>query len=211
MIFGFDDSLRELKKELKAAGMDMSYVKEWQKSYDRVKKQSAVLKTQYTQAKTNLEMVYQGLKEMEQKLIAGDSDLSVEVKGLKQYKSSFNQEFLIGKEDKEFHLTFATILVLGEKKISTQKDMLILQSEIENLLAVTKEALEKHWPEFRAMAYFYIERTDRDILDMPHSDKVAYVQRIYEDEFLKPMTQVLQSAFGDERAKNIMEVELWIC
>lgn len=210
-MFGFEDSLKDLKKELKTAGADVSFVKAWQKSYDKVRKQSAVLKAEYTKAKMDLESVYQSLKTMEQKLIAGDSDLSSEVKGLRQYKTSFNQEFLIGKEDKEFHLTFATILSLGEKKISAQKDMLILQSEIENLLAVTKEALEKQWPEFRAMAYFYIERTDRDIIDMPHTEKVAYVQRIYEDEFIKPMMQVLESALGDERAKLVMEVELWTC
>lgn len=210
-MFGFEDSLKDLKKELKAAGADVSFVKTWQKSYDKVRKQSAVLKAEYTKAKMDLDSVYQSLKTMEQKLIAGDSDLSSEVKELRQYKTSFNQEFLIGKEDKEFHLTFATILSLGERKISAQKDMLILQSEIENLLAVTKEALEKAWPEFRAMAYFYIERTDRDIIDMPHTEKVVYVQRIYEDEFIKPMMQVLESALGDERAKFVMEVELWTC
>lgn len=210
-MFGFEDSLKDLKKELKTSGADVSFVKTWQKSYDKVRKQSAALKAEYTKAKMDLESVYQSLKTMEQKLIAGDSDLSSEVKGLRQYKTSFNQEFLIGKEDKEFHLTFATILSLGEKKNSAQKDMLILQSEIENLLAVTKEALEKAWPEFRAMAYFYIERTDRDIIDMPHTEKVSYVQRIYEDEFIKPMMQVLESALGDERAKFVMEVELWTC
>ena len=210
-MFGFEDSLKDLKKELKTSGADVSFVKTWQKSYDKVRKQSAVLKAEYTKAKMDLDSVYQSLKTMEQKLIAGDSDLSSEVKGLRQYKTSFNQEFLIGKEDKEFHLTFATILSLGERKIFAQKDMLILQSEIENLLAVTKEALEKQWPEFRAMAYFYIERTDRDIIDMPHAEKVAYVQRIYVDEFIKPMVQVLESALGDERAKSIMEVELWTC
>ena len=210
-MFGFEDSLKDLKKELKTSGADVSFVKTWQKSYDKVRKQSAALKAEYTKAKMDLESVYQSLKTMEQKLIAGDSDLSSEVKGLRQYKTSFNQEFLIGKEDKEFHLTFATILSLGEKEISAQKDMLILQSEIENLIAVTKEALEKAWPEFRAMAYFYIERTDRDIIDMPHTEKVSYVQRIYEDEFIKPMMQVLESALGDERAKFVMEVELWTC
>lgn len=210
-MFGFEDSLKDLKKELKAAGADVSFVKTWQKSYDKVRKQSAVLKAEYTKAKMDLDSVYQSLKTMEQKLIVGDSDLSSEVKGLRHYKTSFNQEFLIGKEDKEFHLTFATILSLGERKISAQKDMLILQSEIENLLAVTKEALEKQWPEFRAMAYFYIERTDRDIIDMPHTEKVAYVQRIYGDEFIKPMMQMLESALGDERAKSVMEVELWTC
>ena len=56
-----------------------------------------------------------------------------------------------------------------------------------------------------------IERTDKDIIDMPHTEKIVYVERIYEDEFVKPMTQVLESAFGDARAKNVMEVELWTC
>ncbi|MBQ6812295.1 MAG: hypothetical protein IJP06_04205 [Agathobacter sp.] len=210
MFLGFEDSLRELKKELKAAGADMSFVKEWQKSYDKVRKQSSVLKTQYTQAKSDLESVYQNLKSVEQKLIASDLNLSVEAKTLKQYKTSFSHEFLIGKEDREFHLTFQTILSLFEKKLSSQKDVLILQSEVENLLAVTKEALEREWPAFRAMAYFYIERTDRDIIDMPHTEKIAYVQQIYEDEFVKPMMQVLQAAVGEERAKKVMEVELWI-
>lgn len=210
MFLGFEDSLRELKKELKAAGADMSFVKEWQKSYDKVRKQSSVLKTQYTQAKSDLESVYQNLKSVEQKLIAADLNLSVEAKTLKQYKTSFSHEFLIGKEDREFHLTFQTILSLFEKKLSSQKDVLILQSEVENLLAVTKEALEREWPAFRAMAYFYIERTDRDIIDMPHTEKIAYVQQIYEDEFVKPMMQVLQTAVGEERAKKVMEVELWI-
>lgn len=210
MFLGFEDSLRELKKELKAAGADMSFVKEWQKSYDKVRKQSSVLKTQYTQAKSDLESVYQNLKSVEQKLIAGDLNLSNETKSLKQYKTSFSHEFLIGKEDREFHLTFQTILSLFEKKLSSQKDVLILQSEVENLLDVTKEALEREWPAFRAMAYFYIERTDRDIIDMPHTEKIAYVQQIYEDEFVKPMMQVLQTAVGEERAKKVMEVELWI-
>lgn len=210
MFLGFEDSLRELKKELKAAGADMSFVKEWQKSYDKVRKQSSVLKTQYTQAKSDLESVYQNLKSVEQKLIAADLNLSVEAKTLKQYKTSFSHEFLIGKEDREFHLTFQTILSLFEKKLSSQKDVLILQSEVENLLAVTKEALEREWPAFRAMAYFYIERTDRDIIDMPHTEKIAYVQQIYEDEFVKPMMQALQTAVGEERAKKVMEVELWI-
>lgn len=210
MFFGFDDSLRDLKKELKAVGMDMPFVKDWQKSYDKVKKQSPVLQAQYTQAKSDLERVYEVLKDMEQQLIAGKNDMSAEGKLLRQYKNSFNHEFLIGKEDSEFHLTFQSILTLCEKKLSSQKDMLILQSEVENLLAVTKEAMEKEWPAFRAMAFFYIDRTDKDIEDLPHSDKVERVQRIYEDEFKKPMFQVLVDAFGEERARNVMEVELWI-
>ena len=43
----FDDSLKRLKKELKAAGADMAFVKNWQKSYDKVRKQSIVIEKQY--------------------------------------------------------------------------------------------------------------------------------------------------------------------
>ena len=84
-----------------------------------------------------------------------------------------------------------------------------MQSEVENILAVTEETLEKNWPDFRAMAYFYLDRTDRAIYDLPHADKVAEVNRIYEVEFLAPMKALLEKYLGEERAKQILEVELW--
>ena len=116
---------------------------------------------------------------------------------------------LIGKEDKEFHLTYQTILTLCSSGRKTQKEVLILQSEVENILAVTEEALQKDWPDFRAMAYFYLNRTDKEIFDLPHGDKVAEVNRIYEVEFLEPMRAVLSKSLGEERARQILEVDVW--
>lgn len=217
MFFG-EDSLRGLKKELKTAGADMSFVKGWQKSYDKVKKGCVQWESQYVQAKQELQKVHTQLKEMEQTLISIKSDFeNVELKSalgdfqkeLKKYQGHFNQEFLISKEDKEFHLTYDTILSLCANGVKEQKDVLILQSEVENILAVTEEALEKEWPSFRAMAYFYINRTDSEIFDLPHSDKVAEVNRIYENEFLKPMQQLLIACFGEEKANYILEVDVW--
>ena len=196
----------------------MSFVKGWQKSYDKVKKSSGQIKSQYTQAKKELDQVHVLLKKMEESLIAIKSDLqntsyksdiSQCANDLKKYQGHFNQEFLIGKEDKEFHLTYQTILDLCTKGCKEQKDVLILQSEVENILAVTEEALEKSWPDFRAMAYFYLNRTDREIFDLPHSDKVEEVERIYETEFLAPMRTVLTKCFDEERARQILEVEVW--
>ena len=217
MLFG-EDSLKGLKKELKNVGADMSFVKGWQKIYDKVKKGTKQIEMQYTQAKVELEQVHTVLKKMEQTLISIKADLqNPSYKGyitecardLKKYQGHFNQEFLIGKEDKEFHLTYQTILNLCAKGCGTQKEVLILQSEVENILAVTEEALEKNWPDFRAMAYFYLNRTDREIFDLPHSDKVAEVTRIYEKEFLNPMRTVLEKSLGEERARQILEVEVW--
>ena len=65
----FDDSLKELKKELKIAGADLSYVRQWQKVYDKVKKQKDTLEGQYVQVKQSLNDVYEALKELEKVLI----------------------------------------------------------------------------------------------------------------------------------------------
>ena len=208
MLFG-EDSLKGLKKELKATGADMSFVKGWQKSYDKVKKNCTQIEAQYTQAKQELEQVHTVLKQTEAILIARAGKLSECEKELKKYQGHFNQEFLIGKEDKEFHLIYQTILNLISDKRKTQREVLILQSEVENILAVIEEALAKNWPDFRALAYFYLNRTDRDISDLPHADKVAEVNRIYEVEFLKPMREELSACFGKERAKQILEVDVW--
>ena len=217
MLFG-EDSLKGLKKELKNAGADMSFVKGWQKSFDKVKKGSIQLETQYVQVKKELEQVHVLLKKMEQTLIsmkgnisnpACKAALSECARELKKYQGHFNHEFLMSKEDKEFHLTYGTILALCAKGLSEQKDALILQSEVENILAVTEEALDKEWPSYRAMAYFYLDRTDKEIYDLPHADKVVEVNRIYESEFLAPMRQVLTDCFGAEKANYILEVDVW--
>lgn len=210
MFFGFEDSLKDLKRELKTAGADMTFVKDWQKAYDKVRKQKGQLEETYNKAKKELETVYSALKAMEQMLITGNTDVCSMGRELKKYQNSFNHEFLISKEDADFYLIYQTILSLCEKKLTAHKDVLILQSEVENLLALTKEALEKEWPEFKAMAFYYIDRTDKELSDLPHIDKVAKVQRIYENEFIKPMYQVISTCFDEEKAKQIMEVELWI-
>ena len=217
MFFG-EDSLKGLKKEWKAAGADMSFVKGWQKSFDKVKKASVQIENQYTQVKTELNQVHTILKGMEQTLIGMKSDvanisyrntLNECAKELKKYQGHFNQEFLIGKEDKEFHLTYQTLLTLCAKGFKEAKDVLIMQSEVENILAVTEEALAKEWPSFRALAYFYLDRTDKEIVDLPHSDKVMEVNRIYEIEFLAPMRKVLTECFDEERANYTLEVDVW--
>ena len=193
----------------------MRFVKGWAKVFEKVKKASVQIGQQYTQAKLELEMVHSILKKMEQTLIemknnsVDTSRLNECAKELKKYQGHFNHEFLIGKEDKEFHLTYQTLLTLCAKGLKEKKDVLIVQSEVENILAVAEEALAKEWPSFRAMAYFYLDRTDRDILDLPHSDKVVEVNRIYETEFLTPMRNVLVECFGEEKANYTLEVDVW--
>lgn len=211
-MFGFDDSLKTLKRELKEAGADVTPVRDWQKNYDKVRKQTPVLEGQYQTARKELELVLAVLKQLEQYLIAGNVDrsgLENYMRELKKYQGHFNHEFLISREDTDFQSTYDSILKLSNKGIHSQSEALILQSEVENLLAVTVEALDKEWPDFRAMAFFYIERTDREIFDLPHADKVAKVLRIYENEFIKPIRDCMLEKLSEARVNQIMEDELW--
>lgn len=211
-MFGFDDSLKTLKRELKEAGADVTPIRDWQKNYDKVRKQTPVLEGQYQTARKELELVLAVLKQLEQYLIAGNVDrsgLENYTRELKKYQGHFNLEFLISKEDTDFQSTYDSILKLSNKGIHSQSEALILQSEVENLLAVTVEALDKEWPDFRAMAFFYIERTDRELFDLPHADKVAKVLRIYDNEFIKPMRDCMLEKLSEARVNQIMEDELW--
>ena len=54
MFLGFEDSLKAIKKELKVAGVDMSFIKTWQKTYDKVRKSYPQLEKEYHQAKSDL-------------------------------------------------------------------------------------------------------------------------------------------------------------
>lgn len=219
MFFIFGDSLKAWKKDLKASGADMSQVKSWQKVFDKIRRETPQMEKQYMDVKKKLESVYALLQNMEQVLIEskvnGNSmsdslmqkKLSEFCEEFKKYQNCFNHEFLISKEDTEFHLTYGTLLDLCE---SDDTNVLILQSEIENLMAITKEALEKEWPDFRAMTFYYFNRDDTEIFDLPHSDKIDKVARVYESEFLKPMRQMMMDCYGEEKANHIMEVDLWI-
>lgn len=212
MFLGFDDSLKSLKRDLKDSGVDMSFIRQWQKNYDKVRLQAPILESQYKTAKQELQTVLSLIMDMEQQLIGGVANkdsLSVFSKEMKKYQGHFNQEFLIGKADTDFQTTYVSIIKLCEKDISVKRNALILQSEIENLMAVTKEGLEKEWPDFRALAFFYIERTDREISELPHSEKLVKVKDIYEMEFNKPFREALMGRVDAIRIKEIMEEELW--
>jgi hypothetical protein len=212
MFLGFDDSLKSLKRDLKDAGVDFGFIRQWQKNYDKVRVQAPVLESQYQVAKQELQTVLSLIMDMEQQLIAGTvskESLAVFSKEMKKYQGHFNQEFLIGKADTDFQTTYVSIIKLCDKDMNVKGNALILQSEIENLMAVIKEAMGKEWPDFKALAFFYIERTDRELTELPHPEKTAKVKNIYEAEFNQPFRNALAGRINAIRIKEILEVELW--
>ena len=134
MFLGFDDSLKSLKRDLKDSGVDIGFIRQWQKNYDKVRVQAPVLENQYQVAKQELQNVLSLIMDMEQQLIAGTvskESLAVFSKEMKNYQGHFNQEFLIGKADTDFQTTYVSIIKLCDKDINVKGNALILQSEIE--------------------------------------------------------------------------------
>ncbi len=212
MFLGFDDSLKGLKKEWKDAGVDMSLVRTWQKSYDKVRVQRGVLQAAYERAKRELLEVQELLEGLEQQLIqktyTGDG-LQNTVHRMKGYLGHFDHEFLLGKADTDFQTTYDSIMRLCLRKDLDKGDAVILQSETENILAIIKEALDRKWPDFRALSFFYLEHTDKDLVDMPHQEKLILVRDVYQQEFLMPMENALRDGIDADRVRHLMEEDIW--
>lgn len=216
MFFGFWDALKPLRKELKVAGADMSQVKQWQKMYEKVKKQIPQIENHYWKVKSALEELKDILEKMENDLVYGkeqsnfawrnaiqvlDKKLKSYGKCLKNYENSFDHDFLIGKADTEFHLTYATLLKLCMEELTQEMEVILLQSEVENLMALVNEALEKPCPNFKALTFFLVEHSEKELEEFPHLEKLNTISVLYDVEFLSPMRSILLKAFSNTNSK----------
>ena len=212
-MFGEDRRIRELKKRLSQAGCDMEVVKNWQRQLERMQKQYPVQCQQFDNARKSLLEVEAYAKNIEALLVRRDAwtpdkkrELFSIQKELKKRKNTYIHEFLVSKEDKDFHLTYETIVKLIDQFDGSGDHAIILQSETENLLAMIKEDLEKEIPDMLALTYFYIVGSDRELVDLPPKERLEKIKRVYEMEFIRPMERQLTIA------KDMTEEQLhaWI-
>jgi len=195
MFLGFNESLKPLKQELKNAGADGSVVRDWMKTYDKVNTNYAKVEKLYLSERTKLMQLQQILKQMESYFTTGEEvkdKLVVGMGNLKALKDFAGHEFLIDKGNTEFTLTFSRLQKqsLQLEKYSNQ-ELLFLHSEVENLMDIVKEALEKEEPDLHALTYFELTQKSSMLSDLPHAQKIKKIRRIYESEFLKPMAEIL--------------------
>ena len=200
-MFGEDRRIRELKRRLSQAGCDMEVVKNWQRQLERMQKQYPVQCQQFDNARKSLLEVEAYAKNIEALLVRRDAwtpdkkrELFSIQKELKKRKNTYIHEFLVSKEDKDFHLTYETMIKLIDQFDGSGDHAIILQSETENLLAMIKEDLEKEIPDMLALTYFYIVGSDRELVDLPPKERLEKIKRVYEMEFIRPMERQLTIA-----------------
>lgn len=197
-MFGKDEELEKIKAALSAADVDMGAFRDWQKKYEKLNRQWQNVQTQYENARVATEWVNDATGQME-RMITGEKaydkkEFAQFLKEMKRRQNGFDHEFLISAEDREFHSTYDTIVRLGQKAYETADQRLILQSEIENLLALLRENLEKERPSAWKLAFYLMDHSEKDLADLPAGGKVTCVNQTYEEHFLKPILNLLMGA-----------------
>lgn len=205
-MFGRDEELEKIKAALAATESDMAAFKSWQKKYEKLNRQWQTERTKYETARAATEWVNGAARQMESMLTGEKAydkkEFAQIIKEMKRRQNGFDHEFLVSRGDREFHSTYDTIVRLGTRACEEQDQRLILQSEIENLLALTKEALEKEQPSAWKLAFYLMNHSEKELEDLPLGEKLTCIDRTYEEQFIKPIVTLLVGAIERVDAKR---------
>lgn len=202
----FDEELKLMKKAMQTADCDTSVVRAWLKLYERVKKQTAMTEDSYRVAREYIITIQECVKNLEQKIIEleWESDVLRETRKnacvkLGQLKGNYEHEFLVSSENQEYHLTYQTILNLGAQEC----DKIIFQSEVENLVALNQEILDRPTPNFYYLGFYETNRSVEDLSDLPYEEKMRKIGSLYEADFIHPIQKQLVIAI--QYADSLLE------
>lgn len=203
-----------IREALLAAGCDKGGLKLWQKKYERLIKQLPDMRKQYYNARTSTARVEELAKSMEKLIVqgapadrSGQKNFAEALRELKRLQGSFDNEFLISREDREFHSTYDSILKLGLKALEQEDQRLLLHSEIENLLSLVRENLEKPRPDLTQLAFFYQGHTDGELVDLPPADRLEKLAQVYREEMYAPIEELVLAAIplADSRMEELLK------
>lgn len=194
-MFGRDEEYSKVRTALLITGTNPSVVRDWQKRYDRLCRQWPGVKEQYENARATTEWVRDTAKRMES-MLTGETPYDKKaftqmIREMKRKQNTFDHVFIVSRSDHEFHSTYDTIVRLGAKACETQEQKLILQSEIENLLALTEEALQKERPSTWKLACYLTVHTGKKLEEMPMNQKLKELDDVYADEITQPVATML--------------------
>lgn len=207
-MFGRNGFVETVKAALIETQCDMEAFRRWQKQYDRLIKKRKETEEQYLCCRRRTLLVQQDAGQMERMLTDGSivdaKAFGRLLKELKQMRGKFDHEFLVSSEDQEFHSTYDTILRLGVRALASQDEKLLLQSEIENLLDLLKENLEKEQPPFAALAFYEQMGNTKQLEEVSPAERLSRIQTVYETEFCEPIMQILTKEIA--KAKRLAVV-----
>ena len=203
IIFGLNETGKRLKRALETTGANPQVIKPWLKKYNQIRRAAAPTEAHYQRVKKAVEQVREEAEQLEQQLIHGTITGAEERKAreiilahFKGCEAQLDYEFLVGTEDRDFHLTLQAIVTLGQGFPENGADPLLLQSEVENLLAMAAERLSREQPEPLLLACFYLDHKDRELEGMSASSQILYLEECFRREFAEPVMEEMKKALA---------------
>lgn len=198
-MFGRETEDSKLQKAMRLAGAEPSFIKTWFKNLERMRKTKSQTTNDYEGALGSTEKTLMILQEMESLLLHARDVLSDQErrsladyrKQLKQLQGKCDHIFMVSPDDREFHSTFDALLKLEPGRETNDQETLILQSEVENLLALSRECLDREKPEIAGLCYYGLTRSGRELEKLPPEERLEKIRRVYRNEFLERMREVL--------------------
>lgn len=214
-MFGIYDENKDLKNAIQQTGCNMGMVKEWQKSNEKMRKQMPAVQSRFENAKAALVQADEDIRRMEQLLQdrkgsskEDEKELANLLKDLQRLKGNWSHEFLVSTGDSEYITIYETILKVGNEFVSTGVKALILQSEVENLIALSDEILERKEPDMEMLSYFYLHYSSDGLVKLSPKEGIVTISNIYQEEYVDTMLQLLQTAItrADDRKKELEQI-----
>jgi hypothetical protein len=211
MIFGEEEEIKQLKRRLQSAGCDADSVRKWAKQLQTVKKQLPGTWGQYQICHANLRTLEAYMKKL-QGMLSGRRTWDRETlktiqtmyRDLKKRSTSCDNEFVVSREDHEFHLVYDTICRLMDRFNGADDGRILLLSEVENILAMIRERLDREMPGAAELAYFYLNHKDEELVELPPERRLEKINTVYEEELLKPIER--QTAAGAMTREELEQV-----
>lgn len=207
---GIDEESKRIRTAMLSCGGNASIIKPWIKKLDKIKKNSVSVASKYYKLRDDLTRTLDELEELEDLMIGykeltpGEKKRFLEImKDFKSLKGKADNDFLISKADTDFHTTLESILALGPKYVDNNENGIILHSEIENMIEVTKEGLDREKPDMFALTYYYMDHTDADLAELTFADKVIEINRVFNQDFVSQIEE--QMEFCVKQVEAIMD------
>lgn len=201
-MFGFDSEEKKFRNVMASLGVPANVLRSWQKKLEKTQKAAVMEREKYFRVKGALAQLEKELLAVEQCLreqntVELTKEYQVFLKELKSLKGCCDHEFLISSENQEFHSTYDTLLRMGAEPLADEDERLIVQSEIENLIELTKEALDRKPPDFFHLGYYFTFHNWKELCELSPQEKINRVWHVFEREFLKEIQQHIQNALTD--------------
>lgn len=202
------EEIRQMKKQLLAAGCDKGNVNELLKEFETTLEQGERLKTDYEDARRHLEQA----KKLIERLLTYMREASAEEirKGLKELVQELElvyHDCSIRRDDADFASTLQCLKGAAAEFGSDAAHIspIMLRSELENIRAVLREAGEWSAPDFFALGY-YILHEDRTVLgEMENGQRNDCVADYLKEHFSERFAAELRCAGAEKTAARLKE------